>query len=444
MPLDLTSRYVNKLAQRVADSVSFEKVTRIEDVIPEGIERTAINVRIPFCAFKCTYCALPGQSYDERQANIFLAAVQEELRLYSAYLHKPKIERLYISGGTPSLMHEKLEFLGKLVEEQFNKPPTIAMEASPADLTPDVLENLRSAGITQISIGVQTFDEEVLKKQLGRNITKERMVETLRQVMSSGFEYVNIDLMFSMPGQTKETLARDLEIAADLGVHGVSTYPLMLLEYTQMTKRVRRDSVSKGSDAPLQDPNREREQYQQILDSLRPHGYKMRAIWSFSKRPEAYEGPYEHSQFIGIGPRAWGMLGSSLTLNTSNVFDYLARLEEGFIPLYAYSPIRAHATGSFARCLYRGKISKSEVRELSEEDSRISRYVYLMRFLGLVRDEGDSLVLTDKALALGSSATKRIAMATLEKTNVMIRESSAIAKEEGQAPMGQQEFVALS
>jgi hypothetical protein len=138
------------------------------------------------------------------------------------------------------------------------------------------------------------------------------------------------------------------------------------------------------------------------------------------------------------------MLGSPLTLNTSNVFDYLARLEEGFIPLYAYSPIRAHATGSFARCLYRGKISKSEVRELSEEDSRISRYVYLMRFLGLVRDEGDSLVLTDKALALGSSATKRIAMATLEKTNVMIRESSAIAKEEGQAPMGQQEFVALS
>jgi oxygen-independent coproporphyrinogen-3 oxidase len=207
---------------------------------------------------------------------------------------------------------------------------------------------------------------------------------------------------------------------------------------------VRRDSVSKGSDAPLQDPYREREQYQQILDSLRPHEYKMRAIWSFSKRPDAYEGPYEHSQFIGIGPRAWGMLGSSLTLNTSNVFDYLARLEEGFLPLYAYSPIRAHATGSFARCLYHGKISKAEVRELSEEDPKISRYVYLMRFLGLVRDEGDSFVLTDKALALGSSATKRIAMATLEKTNVMIRESSAIAKEEGQAPMAQQEFVALS
>jgi oxygen-independent coproporphyrinogen III oxidase len=444
LPLDLTQRYVNKLAQRVADSVSFEKVTRIEDVVPEGIERTAINIRIPFCAFKCTYCALPGQSYDERQANIFLAAVQEELRLYSQYLKRPKIERLYISGGTPSLMHEKLEILANLVEENFNKPPTIAMEASPADLTPDVLANLRKAGISQISIGVQTFDEVVLRKQLGRNITKESMVETLRQVMRSGFDYVNIDLMFSMPGQTKQTLAKDLEIAADLGVHGVSTYPLMLLEYTQMTKKMRRDPVSKDSRAPLQDPGQEKEQYQQILDSLRPHGYKMRAIWSFSKRPEAYEGPYEHSQFIGIGPRAWGMLGNCLTLNTSNVFDYLARLEEGFIPLYAYSPIRAHATGSFARCLYKGRISKAEIRQLSEADSKITRYIYLMRFLGLVKDEGDDLVLTDKALALGSSATKRIAMATLEKTNAMIRESSSLAKEESQTPLAQQEFVALS
>ncbi|MDD1756866.1 MAG: radical SAM protein [Methanomassiliicoccales archaeon] len=444
MPLDLTQRYVNKLAQRVADSVSFEKVARIEDVIPERIERTAINVRIPFCAFKCSYCALPGQSYDERQANIFLVAVQEELRLYAQYLHKPKIERLYISGGTPSLMHDKLEILASLVEEQFNKPPTIAMEASPADLTPEVLENLRKAGISQISIGVQTFDEAVLRKQLGRNITKERMVETLRQVMSSGFDYVNIDLMFSLPGQTKESLARDLEIAADLGVHGISTYPLMLLEYTQMTKRVRREVAVKGNDASIQDPGQEREQYQQILDSLRPHGYKMRAIWSFSKRPEAYEGPYEHSQFVGIGPRAWGMVGNCLTLNTSNVFDYLARLEEGFLPLYAYSSIRAHATGSFARCLYRGKISKAEVRGLGEEDAKISRYVHLMRLLGLVRDEGDHLVLTDKALALGSSATKKIAMATLEKTNAMIRESASLYSEEGQAPMAQQEFVALS
>jgi coproporphyrinogen III oxidase-like Fe-S oxidoreductase len=211
-----------------------------------------------------------------------------------------------------------------------------------------------------------------------------------------------------------------------------------------MTKKVRRDAEANGKAQRLQDPNLEREQYQQILDSLRPHGYKMRAIWSFSKRPEAYEGPYEHSQFIGIGPRAWGMLGSCLTLNTSNVFDYLARLEEGFLPLYAYSPIRAHATGSFARCLYRGRISKAELKELAEEDSRVSRYAHLMRLLGLVRDEGEYLVLTDKALALGSSATKRIAMATLEKTNAMIRESAALAKEEGQVSMAQQEFVALS
>jgi len=445
LALDLTARYVNKLACRVADSVSFERVTRIEDVIPDNIQRTAINIRIPFCAFKCTYCALPGQSYDDRQADIFLAAVQEELRLYSSYLSRPRIDRLYISGGTPSLMHDKLGILVSLVEETYNKPPTVAMEASPAELTPEVLENLRQAGISQISIGVQTFDEELLRKQLGRNITRQRMISTLHQVMDSGFDYVNIDLMFSMPGQTEETLANDLEIASEIGVHGISTFPLMLLDYTNMTKRMQREAAAKGrEDAPLQDASRERGQYLRILETLRPHGYKMRAIWSFSKRPEAYEGPYEHSQFIGIGPRAWGMVGSNLTLNTSNVFDYLARLEEGFLPLFAYSPVRAHATGSFARCLYHGRISKAEVRELSEEDPKISRYAYLMRLLGLAREEGEYLVLTDKALALGSSATKRIAMATLEKTNEMIRQSAALSEGRDQPLAAQQEFVALS
>ncbi|MEM0448762.1 MAG: radical SAM protein [Methanomassiliicoccales archaeon] len=429
MPLDLAQRYVDKLSQRVADSVVFEKVKRIEEVLPGRISSTAINVRIPFCAFKCTYCALPGQSYDEGQAQIFLAAVSEELSIYSNYLGRPKVERLYISGGTPSLMHHHLGKLSYLVQEHFNEPPIIAMEASPADLTLEVMTNLLKAGVTQISIGVQTFNEEILKRRLGRNISRQRMIETLRRVMSMGFDYVNIDLMFSLPGQDEVSLRQDLETACGLGFHGISTYPLMLLEYTNMTKKIRQEEATEGRKvAKLQDAALEREQYLEILDTMKLHGYKMRTIWSFSTAPEVYEGPYEHSQFIGVGPRAWGMIGSNLTLNTSNIFDYLSRLEEGFLPLFAYSPMRKHALGSFARCLYRGRISKERVRVLAKEDSKIYRYIRLMRMLGLVKEEENELLLTDRALALGSSATKRIAMSTLEKTNEMIRQSAKLVE----------------
>jgi len=445
LPLDLTMRYVNKLADRVADSIAFERVTRIEDVVPDGLDKAALNIRIPFCAFKCTYCALPGQSYDERQANIFLATVQEELRLYSAYLQKPRIERVYLSGGTPSLMHEKMSLLLGLVEEQYNRPPVVAMEASPADLSPEVLASLKDAGISQLSVGVQTFDEPLLRKSLGRNITRNKLISTLREVMNAGFDYVNIDLMFSLPGQTMDKLREDLEIACGLGVHGISTFPLMLLPYTQMTKRLQKEAsvLGRSEDAPLQDISMEKTQYLEIADTLRAHGYKMRTLWSFSTDPEAYEGPYEHSQFIGIGPRAWGMVGSNLTLNTANVFDYLARLEEGFLPLYAFSPVRDYATGRFARHLYHGRISKGEAKELMEEDAKVGRYISLMKMLGLTRDDGEYLVLTDKALALGSSATKKIAMATLTKMNDAIRQSGWQASP-GEAGPLPQDFTALS
>jgi len=423
MALDLTMRYVSRLADRVADSVSFERVTRLEDVVPDGMDRAALNIRIPFCAFKCTYCALPGQTYDERQAYVFLAAVREELRQYSSYLKKPRIERVYLSGGTPSLMHKYLGILLQFVEEEFNIPPTVAMEASPTDLSPEVLVSLREAGVSQLSVGVQTFDEEMLMNRLGRDISRERLLGTMTRVMEAGFDYVNIDLMFSLPGQTVETIRRDLDLACELGVHGISTYPLMLLPYTRMTRHLQKEAQQNGraSDAPLQDPMVERQQYLTILETLQARGYKMRALWSFSTDPDAYEGPYEHSEFVGIGPRAWGLMGNNLTLNTPDIFDYVDRLEENFLPLFAFSAVKDYPVGRFARRLYHGRISKVEARILAEEDAKVGRIINLMRLLGLAREDGDAIVLTNKAMALGSAATKKIAMATLEKMNEAMR-----------------------
>lgn len=436
MLFDLTTRYVSKLADSVADSISFERVTRIEDAVPDSIDRVALNIRIPFCAFKCTYCALPGQSYDEQQARIFLAAVREELSLYSSYLEKPRIERVYLSGGTPSLMHKELGYLLGFVEDIFNKPPTVAMEASPADLDPEVLASLKNEGVSQLSVGVQTFDERLLRNHLGRNISRERLIEILQQTMNARFDYVNIDLMFSLPGQTTDQVRQDLQIACDLGVDGISTFPLMLLPYTQLTKRLQKEAAEKGKppDAPLQDPRMEREQYSVIVETLRSRGYKMRALWSFSTDPDAYEGPYEHSEFIGIGPRAWGMVGGKITLNTPRVLDYLAFLEEGFLPLCAYSQVRDYPLGRFARQLYHGKISRAEAKALKEEDAKVGRYIGLMRLLSLTREEGEAIVLTDKALALGSMATKKIAMATLTKMNEVFRQAASQGPQVDETP----------
>ncbi|MDD1769488.1 MAG: radical SAM protein, partial [Methanomassiliicoccales archaeon] len=373
MPIDLTYRYVDRLADKIAASVEFSRVTRLEDVLPASLERTGLNVRVPFCAAKCSYCAFPGESYKDEYGKAFLDAVNEELGLYSESTEIGKVDRVYISGGTPSLLHREIGQLLDIVRSHFEFSGKVAMEAGPGDLNEEVLGNFVSSGVKQLSVGVQTFNERMLPF-LGRMTKRQQLIDVLGKVVDAGFDYVNIDLMFSLPTQTKDDLLADLETASSLGVDGISTYPLMLLHYTPLTK--------KAADQFPQDPKEEREQYQAIIETMRSHGYRMRTLWSFSKRPEEYEGPYEHSNFVGIGPRAWGMVDGRFTVNAPSTLNYIQRLSEGFVPLYAHAPVKDFGMAKLARRLYYGKLTSAELDAISKEEAKVAPMVSLLRMLG--------------------------------------------------------------
>ncbi len=413
---------MSHLADKVASGVTFERLSRMEDAVSGSVDKAGLNIRIPFCALRCAYCALPGEAYNQKAAVAFLNGLFVELGLYSEYLGEIDIDRVYLSGGTPSLLHKEIPTILEIVEDRFGECGKVAIEASPTDLSEEVLESLRSSGVTQISIGVQTFDEYMLRDVLNRKVKRDQMIKTLNKVMESGFDYVNIDLMFSLPGQDRQSLASDLKMAVEIGVQGISTYPLMLLPYTPMTKKLQKE----GMDVRKGQERCEKEQYLTIVQNLKESGYRLRTLWSFSTKPEQYEGPYEHSNFLGIGPKAWGLLGDKMTLNVPNVFDYIRRLEEGFIPVYAYSPVRDYPLARLARQLYYGKVDLSELKGLIEGDEKVRSYVRLMRMLGLAKRQGNSLVLTDRALVYGNMATKKIAMATLSKIDDMMLTASKV------------------
>jgi coproporphyrinogen III oxidase-like Fe-S oxidoreductase len=421
MAIDLTMRYVDKLADKVASSVSFSKVTENDNVVSTKVDKVGLNIRVPFCALKCAYCAVPGDAYNSMAAKAFLKGVDKELELYSDYLKKPMVERVYISGGTPSLMHREIPQILDMVDGHFDFRGKVAIEASPTDLSPEVVRSLKDSGVTQVSVGVQTFDERMLLTNLNRKTKREDLLRSLRTVMDAGFDYVNIDLMFSLEGQTTESILEDLRTATELGVHGISVYPLMLLPYTPMTKKL---ADRNGKERWVQDPTIEKEQYLAIVSYLRDHSYKLRTLWSYSLKPEEYEGPYEHNNFLGIGPRAWGMVNNRFTLNCPNVFEYLDRLDSGSLPLFAYSEVKDYPLSRFARKLYNGEVTQAEIEALSAEDIKISGYIGLLRLLGLMKKQQGKVVLTDKAMAYGSHATKKIAMATLAKMNSILREGS--------------------
>lgn len=418
---------VNRLADKVASSVSFSRATDLENMFKTEVKHTALNIRVPFCASRCPFCAFPGELYSNSYAKIFLTGLKEEMKLYSSLISQSRtmVERVYLSGGTPTLLHKEFGTIQDQVSEHFSFQGKVALEASPADLKDEVLASLKDLGISQLSIGVQSFNEILLAKVLGRPAKRENLVSTLKRVLDYGFDYVNIDLMFSLPGQTKEMLLEDLKTAADIGVNGISTYPLMMMPYTALSKTCARERTDKGgkvnSIAPDQSQAQETEHYLAIVNYLRERSYKFRTLWSFSLNPGAYEGPYEHDSFIGLGPRAWGVINNNFTLNSPSTEDYIATLKEGKLPVFAYSELRDYPMARLARRFYYGGIDKDQLNELKRADFNIRVLTGLLRILGLMRWDGDYLKMTDRALAYGNLATKKIAMATLARMDEILK-----------------------
>lgn len=416
----------DRLADRVASSVNFTKGAD-PGIFSRRVDRTALNVRVPFCRARCPFCAFPGEVYTEQYKRIYIHGLRDELRLYSEGFegkgNRPVVERVYLSGGTPTLLYKEFGQVSGYVSEYFPFRGKIAIEAYPNDLKDEVLKALVDSGVNQVSVGVQTFNEAVLSKSLGRKGRREELTAVLRRVMDYGFEYVNIDLMFSLPNQTKEMLVEDLETAAGIGLHGISTYPLMLLHYTALAKI---QSAGKGAKprkgvAMETDGGKETEQYLAIVETLERYGYKLRTLWSFSLKPEAYEGPYEHECFIGLGPRAWGFVNDRFTLNAPSTEDYLATINEGRLPVYAFSEVRNSPLVRLARRFYYGGVNRSYLKGLEEESFWLRGLIWVLRLTGLVKWEGEELKLTKEALAYGSIATKKIASATLTKMDEILR-----------------------
>jgi len=419
----------DRLANRVASSVEFTRGANLGTPTSRA-EHAALNIRVPFCRARCPFCAFPGEVYNEQYKKIYIDGLRDELRLYSEYFrsngNSPMVERVYLSGGTPTLLYKEFGMIGGYINEHFPFNGKIALEASPSDLSDEVLRSIVESGITQVSVGIQTFNDALLSRSLGRKGRREELVSVLKKVMDYGFDYVNIDLMFALSNQTKDMLINDLETAAQIGVHGISTYPLMILPYTMLGKSC--STGGKEGSKPRKeivfdsaDEARETELYLTIVDTMEQASYKLRAIWSFSLKPEAYEGPYEHDCFIGLGPRAWGMANNRFTLNSPSTEDYLATINEGKLPIHATSEVRNSPVVKLARNLYHGKVDSTTLKNLEGEDLKLRGLVGLLRLVGLAGWEGDNLKLTRKALAYGSLATKKIAVTTLTKMDEVLR-----------------------
>ncbi|MCY4528180.1 MAG: radical SAM family heme chaperone HemW [Chloroflexi bacterium] len=289
----------------------------------------ALYVHIPFCETKCPYCDFNTYAKIESLIPDYVAALRTEIELWAGLLGGPPVRTVFFGGGTPSyLPFGDISALMTTISESFplEDDAEVTLEANPGDFTPDKLSHFLNAGINRLSIGVQSFDDDLLRL-LGRRHSAADAVEAYRMSNDAGIDNVSIDLMYGLPHQTidlwRETLAR----TADLHPPHVSLYALTLEGGTPMEH-----SVTQGT-LPPPDADLAADMYAMAEQDLGALGYRHYEIsnWAVDGKLGLHNIVYWRNEpYLGVGPGAHSSLAKHRFSNLKPPREYIRRIRDQF------------------------------------------------------------------------------------------------------------------
>ena len=286
-----------------------------------------IYIHIPFCKQRCRYCSFFSSTRNGEKER-YVDAVCQEIEMRSDYLDNSTIETIYFGGGTPSTLSEK-DF-GKIfatIESRYKicKNAEITMEGNPDDLSEGYLAMLRNQPFNRISMGVQSFDDTILKT-LGRRHDAARAIEAFESARKAGFDNISIDLMFALPGSNAQSWEKDLATAISLHPEHISAYNLTYEEGTPLYS-----AMQQGTIVPL-DEDGNIEQFTMLIDRLTAAGYRHYEISNFAQpgRESRHNSSYWHNiPYLGCGAAAHSYNGTSRRWNIADIPLYIKGIESG-------------------------------------------------------------------------------------------------------------------
>jgi coproporphyrinogen III oxidase-like Fe-S oxidoreductase len=314
--------YVRK---KNADYLTFSPSTFLS--VPERRDTGTpclLYIHVPFCEQLCPYCSFNRVVFQEKLARSYFQALRKELVLYNNAGYD--FRALYVGGGTPTVLIDELaETLGR-IRELFHVSE-ISVETNPNHLTPGNVEILKKSGVNRLSVGVQSFDDTLLRavERYHKYGSGQEITERLAAVMGV-FDTLNVDMIFNFPSQTMEILEKDLSILTGLAVDQVTYYPLMVSSYTQDQMRSRLGEV---------DYDRGKAFYMKIVERL-GRSYHPSTAWCFSRNTAMIdEYVVNYDEYAGLGSGSIGYLGGCVYANTFDIPDYIDRVERGLFPITA-------------------------------------------------------------------------------------------------------------
>jgi len=299
---------------------------RKKPILPSGNMGDArlLYIHIPFCESLCTYCSFNRVLFEESLCRQYFNALRKEITLYREKGYN--FSGIYVGGGTPTVLIDELEETLSLARECF-RIREISVETNPNHLTERNIKILKGIGTNRLSVGIQSFDDGLLKA-MGRynsygsgKIISERLINTLGH-----FDTLNADMIFNFPVQTIDSIDRDLDILIRMGVDQITYYPLMVSDSTRRTVERTMGKVDYG---------KEKKFYRLISRRLSPD-YRFSSAWCFSRK-DAMIDEYivDYDEYAGLGSGSIGYISGRCYANTFDIRQYIDRINREELPLMA-------------------------------------------------------------------------------------------------------------
>jgi len=359
---------------------------------PEQGRRYLLYLHVPFCESLCPFCSFHRVQFKASRARPYFEALRTEIRRYADLGFE--FDEVYVGGGTPTVLPDELAATLRMVRERF-PVRDISVETNPNHLTDEVVDLLQEKGVTRLSVGVQSFEDALLKR-MGRYQaygSGEQTVASLVRVRDA-FQTLNVDLIFNLPDQGADSFARDLQILRDdVRATQISFYPLMATEVTR--ERMRREMGVAGRD-------HEFEFYNLIPDGLGPE-YRADSAWCFSRGAGMVdEYVVDRDDYVGAGSGAFGYLDGRLTANTFSLREYQARVAAGQLGITSSRQLdrREQLRYHLLMRLFGLRLDKAVTRQRFGEGACRSLWpeITALKLAGAVRETGDELRLTRRGM----------------------------------------------
>ncbi len=364
----------------------------------------ALYIHVPFCKAKCTYCDFYSIVGRELSIPVYLKSILREIELKKQHLDLSKyfVDTIFFGGGTPNLLlpHQLEQILDALLSIcKLGKDMEIGMEINPGEASLENLKAYRSLGINRISIGMQSFQAHLLTF-MSRIHTVEKNLSTYDDVRAAGFENVSADLIFAVPGQTKEAWIADLERLVNMQPEHISTYSLTVEEGTALHRWVDAGHVKmleETIDTGMYDWGR---------DFLEQSGYPSYEVSNHAK--PGFECRHNLNywtgvEYLGFGPAAHSYFGGNRSWNIRNLDAYMEGIKEtgsGEADSEMITPSRARNEMILTRLRLTRGLNLSEFTQKHNENLLETKNDILQKWAGKIIVSKGQLKITRAGWAL--------------------------------------------